>query len=113
MEGFSLKESLDIFVHGCIIIAKAMYILGFYTGKLVHATISWISTVLQEAKVEMRNQNWENFQFLVPITVTARIVCRPILTQIVASYHYLAQTPIDLGLNLDDLQSQYKFYSLH
>lgn len=95
LEGFSFKTSLEIFVEGFVIIAKCMYLLGYITGKFVFSTKSWILQTLEDAKSEMNSQNWNNFQFLIPITITSKLTLAPIWHLIIQSYNYLTNQPID------------------
>lgn len=95
LEGFSLKTSLEIFVEGFVLLAKCMYLLGYMTGKFVFSTKSWILQTLDEAKSQMDSQNWNNFQFLIPIAVTSKLTLFPVWDLAIQSYNYLTNQPID------------------
>lgn len=110
---FSLRYSIEIAVEGFVLLTKLVYILGFYTGKLTFATIKWILEVLTESSILIRTQNWGKFQFLVPIVVTAGVSMRPIWKQLQQSYNYLSQSPVDFGINPQDLEYKYNFYTYH
>lgn len=98
LKDFNLKTSLEIFVEGFIILAKIVYLLGFYTGKATFSTKSWILQTLEEAKTEIHLKNWNNFQFLLPLYATLRLTLRPIYNLLIDSYQYLNNTPIYIHL---------------
>ena len=110
IKDFSLKTSLEIALEGTIIVAKAVYLLGYFTGKFTFATIRYVSNVLEESKTVMPTQNWGKFQFLIPLGVTLSVAFRPLWVQLQQSYDYLSQTPIDLEFDTEKLEKNYSVY---